>query len=397
MTCFLYAWELGSNFGHVGAFKPVAERLRQAGHDVALAVRETRSCQDLLGEDWTWLQAPRFDGPADSSAPLTYADMLAGVGYSTPPVLTGLVVAWRTLMRLVRPRLVFADHAPTAILAARSLGIPVMLFGTSFTLPPRRTPFPAMRPWESVDESLLAKHEAAVLDTVNLVLARFHARTLAALYELFDVAEDAMLALPELDHYGRHGAAAYWGLLTMRDGGSGRTQGWPPGQGPRLFAYLRGQGPASAAALAAMRASGNPCIVYLPDADLATEAGPNLSIIRQPASLEQMLAEAHIVAVNGTTTAGAFLMAGKPVLVVARHLEQYLFGMRVAQMGAGLVVRAEGEPGQVSQALRLLLSSVCFAQQARAFSEKYAAFDHGSVLNAICRRAITLATIESTI
>jgi hypothetical protein len=37
---------------------------------------------------------------------------VAGVGYADPVVLMGPTVAWPTLLRLARPDLVFADHAP---------------------------------------------------------------------------------------------------------------------------------------------------------------------------------------------------------------------------------------------------------------------------------------------
>jgi len=146
MARFLYAWELGSNLGHLATFEPVAQQLRQDGHHVTFAVRETHACATFLDDRFAWLQAPRFDGSTGMAAPASYADILAGVGYADPAALMGLVVAWRTLLQLARPQLVFADHAPTAILAARTLGIPVMLFGPGFTMPPLRSPVPAMRP-----------------------------------------------------------------------------------------------------------------------------------------------------------------------------------------------------------------------------------------------------------
>jgi hypothetical protein len=53
--------------------------------------------------------------------PLNYADILLRFGYADSNDLLGLVVAWRELMRLTGFELVLADHAPTAILAARTL------------------------------------------------------------------------------------------------------------------------------------------------------------------------------------------------------------------------------------------------------------------------------------
>jgi hypothetical protein len=388
---FFYAWELGSNLGHLGTFEPIAERLRQNGHEVTFAVRETHACQLLLGDRFAWLQAPRADAISGSTAPISYADILAGVGYASPAVLMGLVVAWRTLMQLARPHLVFADHAPTAILAARTLGIPVMLFGTGFAAPPMRAPFPAMRPWEPVEDHVLAVRERAVLGTVNSVLAHLRAAPLARLADLFEVAENALVTLPELDHYAGRGAARYWGVLARLSGPVPAPVAWPAGAGPRVYAYIRHAPAVAAAIIAAIHASGCPGIVYYPDRAPGMEAPPGVTIVTAPVDIGQVVHEADIAVVNGTSTLGAFLMAGKPVLSVACHLEQFLFGVRMAQLGAGLAVRADGETAAIGAALRQLIADPAFTHKARAFAARYAAFGHDAVVDAICARAMALA------
>lgn len=388
---FLYAWELGGALGHIGTFEPVAEALRQSGHDVTFAVRETRACPLLLGERFAWLQAPRFDGKPATAAPATYSDILAGVGYSSPDVLMGLVAAWRTLFQLARPHLVLADHAPTAILAARTLGIPVMLFGSGFSLPPSRSPFPAMRPWEQPDAQAIALREAAVLDTVNRVLGQLAVAPLARLCDLFDLAENAMVALPELDHYEQRGAARYWGVLTRRQGAMPAPVAWPAVAGARIFAYIRQERPEGAAILEAIRESGCPSIVYCPDWVSTAPQPPSMHIVTQLVDMNQVTSEADLGIANGTSTAAAFLMAGKPVLSVASHLEQYLFGLRIAQLGAGLVVRSDDHLAAIASALGQLLSNTAFTRQARALAARYAAFDHDAVVRAICARATSLA------
>jgi UDP:flavonoid glycosyltransferase YjiC (YdhE family) len=388
---FFYAWELGSSLGHFGTFEPVAERLRQHGHEVSFAVRETHACRLLLDDRFAWLQAPRVEAIAGAAAPISYADILAGVGYSSPAVLAGLVVAWRTLMQLVRPQLVFADHAPTAILAARTLGIPIMLFGSGFAAPPMRAPFPAMRPWEPVADHVLAVRERAVLGTINTVLAQLRAAPLVRLADLFAVAETALLTLPELDHYAGRGAARYWGLLARRSGPVPAPVAWPAAPGPRVYAYIRHAPAVAAAILAAIHASGCAGIVYYPDWNAAIEAPPGVTIVTAPVDIGQVACEADIGIAHGISTLGAFLMAGKPVLSVACHLEQYLVGVRMAQLGAGLAVRADGDTAAIGAALRQLIADPAFTRKARAFAARYAAFGHDAVVDRICARALTLA------
>src|ERR1035437_3157699 len=148
MSKLLYAWEFGANFGHIGAFLPLARTLRQRGHDVRWAVSQTGPTARLLAcENFTWLQAPFGQEMPRAGPPLSYNDILLRFGYANSQDLLGLVVAWRELLRLTGAQAVLADHAPTAILAARTLGIPVVLFGSGFYVPPRQRPLPSMRPW----------------------------------------------------------------------------------------------------------------------------------------------------------------------------------------------------------------------------------------------------------
>jgi len=394
MACFLYAWELGASLGHIGRFEPVAQQLAQDGHRVSFVVRETQACPLLLGERHAWMQAPRFDGAPALAAPVNYADILAGVGYADPDVLMGLTVAWRSLLQLVRPELVFADHAPTAILAARTLGIPVMMYGSGFSDPPARSPFPPMRSWEAVDEGQLAVREGAVLGVVNAVLARLKAAPLAHLYELFDVAEKGLVTLPGLDHYAGRGAVRYWGMPTCLAGAAPAPVAWPAGAGPRIFAYLRQPRPVAAAMMEAIGRSGSPSIVYVPDWRGDVELPSNVAVSRAPLDLARMTREADIAIAHGIATLGAFLMAGKPVLAVVYHLEQFLVAMRIAQLGAGLVLRADGQAGDIGPALTRLRHDDALAQRAREFASRCAGFGHDAVVAAICARALALARVS---
>ena len=77
--------------------------------------------------------------------------------------------AWITLLALVKPDTVIADHAPTALLAAHIAGIPCVAFGSGFEIPPQVIPMPTIRPWESIDIAKLEQSEKLVLGQVNAV------------------------------------------------------------------------------------------------------------------------------------------------------------------------------------------------------------------------------------
>lgn len=61
----------------------------------------------------------------------------------------------------VEAALVIADHAPAALLAARTLGLPAATLDSGFSVPPPETPFPSLRPWLAVPQ-----------ETANAVLER---------------------------------------------------------------------------------------------------------------------------------------------------------------------------------------------------------------------------------
>jgi UDP:flavonoid glycosyltransferase YjiC (YdhE family) len=389
MASILYAWEFGANLGHVGAFMPLARALRERGHDVHWMVTQPAVVGDFLaGEGFTWLAAPTMPEVTRQGAPLTYADILLRFGYADPRALFGLVGSWREAMRLTGARLVLADHAPTALLAARTLNLPVMLFSNGFTAPPRRSPLPNMRPWSPLPEQTISQLDLTALYSVNAVLARFTCAQMQHLAELFNVAEEALVTFPELDHYADRGPARYWGSLPSA--GAGRSATWPAGRSPRLFAYLRPESPHHEAVLAALLALGHAAVIYFPNmpADLATRfAAPHLVFLDHPADIEQMTCEADIaITYASLATTTAFLLAGKPLLMLPGHLEQFLVARRVEEMGAGWLVNPEQPPGDLRGVLADLIGNPSWRANAKAFAAKYAAFDQRAVIGNLVRR-----------
>ena len=389
MAALFYAWEFGANLGHVGAFMPLARALRAEGHAVHWAVCQPAQVGAYLaGEGFDWLAAPVVTEMPRQGPPLSYADILLRFGYADANALFGLVGAWRRLMQLTGAELVLADHAPTAVLAARTLGLPVMLFSNGFTVPPRLSPLPNMRPWVPIPAQTFLDLDRAALSSVNAVLARYGQPALAHLANLFDVAEETMVTFPELDHYAERGPARYWGSLPSA--GSGVPAAWPEGDGSRVFAYLRRESPHHEAALAALQALGWPALIYFPGAPAELQqryAGPRLRFLMQPADIAQMAAEADIaVTYASLATTTAFLLAGKPLLLMPTHLEQFLVARRVVEMGAGLLVNPEQPPADLAEPLRALAGQPGFRDNARGFAQKYAAFDQQQVIGNLVTR-----------
>lgn len=389
MASILYAWEFGANLGHVGPFMPLARELRQAGHEVHWVVTQPAAVGDFLANDgFTWLAAPSIAEASRPGPPLTYADILLRFGYAEPKNLFGLVGAWRELMRLTGARLILADHSPTALLAARTLSIPVMQYSFGFTVPPKRSPLPNMRPWTPIPDQQIQEVDRTALTSINAVLARFDCQALPSLANLFDVAEETLVTFPELDHYPDRGPASYWGSLPSA--GAGKPATWPSvGQG-RCFAYLRPESPHHEAALAALHALEISALVFAPGLPPATAkrfAAPHLKFLDGPADMEQMVREADVaITYASLATTTAFLLGGKPLLVLPGHLEQFLVARRVVDMGAGILVNPELPPGDLRGPLASLFNNANYRDNARAFAAKYAAFDQSRIIHNLVRR-----------
>jgi UDP:flavonoid glycosyltransferase YjiC (YdhE family) len=382
MSKLLYAWEFGADFGHIGAFLPLARTLRQRGHDVRWAVAQTAPTARLLAQEgFTWLQAPTCQEMPRTGPPLSYNDILLRFGYANCQDLLGLVVAWRELLRLTGAQAVLADHAPTAILAARTLGIPVMLFGSGFYAPPRQRPLPSMRPWLALPPGQLDALENQALASINAVLGHFGEAPFNAVAQLFDVTENTLLGFPELDHYADRGPARYWGNLL--DPGVGAAPAWPAFPGKRIFGYLRSGTRHHEAALAALHALGQPTIVFLPDAAatlLQRYAAPHLVFSAKLLDLAQTAREADAAITYASfTTTTSFLLMGKPLLLLPGQLEQFMLARRVEEMGAGLMVNPEQPPVDLELKLRRILLEPNFTLNAQAFARKYANFPQDTV------------------
>jgi UDP:flavonoid glycosyltransferase YjiC (YdhE family) len=389
MANIFYAWEFGANLGHMGAFLPLARALRDKGHTVHWTVASSTSAARLLDQEgFGWLQAPVCPEQPRQGPPLSYADILLRFGYANAADLLGLVVAWRELIKLTGAEVMLADHAPTALLAARTLSLPVVLYSSGFCVPPRQTPTPNMRPWINLPVGQLAGIEQAALASINNVLGHFGKPALNDVAQLFELAEDTLLGFPELDHYEHRGPARYWGNLP--DAGIGAPPPWPDVPGKRIFAYLRPELRHHEAALQALQALEQPAVVFMPGASAALRtrfAAPHLVFADTPIDLAHAGREADIaITYASLSTTTRFLLAGKPVLMLPGHLEQFLMARRVEQMGAGLLVDPEKPADDLPQKLQQVLFDPLFASNAQAFARKYAAFPQEVVIANLVRR-----------
>ena len=388
----LYTWELGGDYGHIGTFLPLALKLREQGHEVLFAIKDLSNAETVLGRHgFRWRQAPVWLPNVQGlpKQPLSYNEILWRFGFLQKPGLMSMVKGWRELYADLKPDVIIADHAPTALLSARSMNLRRVLFGTGFCSPPRVVPMPGMRPWLTVPPQRLAESERIVVQVANSVLADLGAKPIKAVADLFDADEDFLCTFPELDHFPNRGPVRYWGCVFSVD--QGQELPWPEGPAKRIFAYVKPQYPDFEKVLAALHASDAAALVFAPGIArnmVQKYSSPRMTVITQPIRLAGLLSRCDLAICHaGHGTIGAMLLAGVPLLLLPTQLEQLLASSRVAATGAGAFVKSQkNQTLDYGAILAHMLATPKFAEQAKAFAAKHADFTQAKQCDSMVQR-----------
>ncbi|QBE66188.1 glycosyltransferase [Pseudoduganella lutea] len=369
-------WELGGGLGHAGRLKMLARVLLARGHRVSFALRDLGCTQRVLAD----LPVPRFQAPVwlqpAEGLPSNHASLaetLLAVGYLDVPGLAGLVAGWRALFEEIAPDLVVADHAPTALLAARTLHVPTSSVGIGFSSPPADRPLPCLRDWDGVAPQRLARAEAHVLNVANAVLEMHGAPELLHAARLLLGDAPLLCTWPEFDHYGRAPAEAEWlGPVGLPLGTA--APAWPPGDGPRVFAHLRHEHGHHAAVLQALVDEGCRVLCYLPEVAAGRAAplsSPRIVYSAQPVALEAALHGTVLCICHaGEGTVVQSLLCGVPVLMLPMQLEQFLMARRVESWGGGINGARCEAAGDWRAPVRQMLDDRQFRAAAAAFAHR---------------------------
>ncbi len=377
MSRIFIAWELGENYGHLARCLAIAESLRQRGHGVVFAVRDTHTAAELLTPaGFSFVQAPLVGRKTRmAKPPANYAELLLASGYADPAVLSGMVGAWLTLLELGRPDAVLADHAPTALLAADMRGIPHLAIGNGFAVPPDVSPLPSIRPWESIATDRLARADSAVDAAITGAAAAHGNDSPLTLRNLFG-SHDLLDTFAELDHYPERRGGNYIGPIISL--GHARRVAWKESGCHRILAYLRPDMLGFAPLMETLRKTDAETICVIPGLSLSQAkrlAGPRLRISLLPLALSPLLDTTNLTVSYGSSgTCSAALLSGTPLLLLPRFVEQYLFGTCIETIGAGVQVAKNRTRDAIADAMSALLNNPRYTACARRFADKYAGF-----------------------
>jgi len=113
----------------------------------------------------------------------------------------------------------------------------------------------------------------------------------------------------------------------------------------------------------------------------------NVAFSKHPVKIASVRAQCDLaVTHSGVGTGSAALLAGRPVLLLPRQLEQLSTALRIAKLGAGLLVRSTGKHPDYKKLLQKLLTDPAHTAAARAFADQYSEFDQVAVMAEIADR-----------
>ena len=391
MSRILLAWELGAGMGHCVKLLPIAARLIEQGHCVYFAARDVVTARRLGGDlPVEYLQAPHLaHRPANAvNETRTFSDILFNAGFGDDEQLQGLLASWRSLIALVKPAAILCEHAPTGLLASRWFDAPRFAMGTGFSLPPDVTPLPNLRQRSGVVDAALQNREAMLLNRVNRLLGSDGLEPLERLSQLYaDLEARFLMTFRELDHHPVRAGEAYRGVWSL-DGGA--LPQWPERDGPKVFAYLKyGVKPWNVErALLQLGELGVRTIAYIAGAppDFAYSGSASLRIASRPLDIAAVGDECDVAILPGTAGATTqLLLAGVPLVLAPLYFEQAIMSLRVAQVGAGVVVDVR-RPRSLLQAVENLTTFPRYQAAAESFSRNYASYDAKSEQSKILAR-----------
>ena len=378
MSRILLTWELGMNLGHLTRLLPIATRLKARGHSVLVAARDLASAAAVLGPAGiSFVQAPHLpQGIPLPHRPTGYADILLSQGWSDRSALWGLVHGWLNLYRMFRPEVVVHDYSPTARLATRIAGIPSVLVGNGFELPPATNPLPPFPGFSWATPEKAAESERIAVANANAVASAFGTKGIEALYQLLQGQAVLFATFPELDHYGSRADARYVGPLLGKL--NVERVDWPEGSGNRIFACLRPDTQNVEAILGGLLASEASVVCFargFSREKLDRYHHPRIRFVSRPIDLKHLVSDAQLcVSYGAEGTMATFLLVGVPQLVSPWQVEAHMAAQRIEALGAAIVLRGPQTVETGAALIRETIDESEYRASAQAFQCGHSSF-----------------------
>lgn len=313
-----------------------------------------------------------------------YSELLFASGYHDYVQVESLTTAWADLFDLLEPDLLVVDHAPTALLTANFLGIDSVRIGTGFFAPPKETPYPVFRTWETIDMARVEKVEAW-LQSVMDNLSNHAGLERQPLTEWLSPALDLIASWPCLDHYGQRvepDAVLYIGN-EISVSQTGKSIDWKNPSLPKIFAYLKKDYTSIQHVMDLLTSLDANVVVYLAGAtevDIQALTTSRLQVVNALINFNEVLPTADVFICHaGSGSVALSLEHETPVITLPMTAEQYQFGLIVQGLGAGFVLKESELPLQLADCINRALQGPDIKQQVHDLKNKHRRFRQDAI------------------
>jgi hypothetical protein len=276
----------------------------------------------------------RMPGAPNASV-LSWGSWFQTRGFGDPDVLLGRFDWWCEALRTIQPDLVVADFGPTALLAARAMGIRTVSTGATFVTPPSAlehfpeylTPAQAAAHGTELSDAPLPD-EGAMRDCINDTLGPRGLPPMARLAQVYAADLEMPCGVSLWDPY------ASWRDRPL----VAPIDPTPPLQeraGSEVFIYFSTAELKDAATCEALRRLTFPARLVAPgiSPELARDlaSNPHLTIEPAPWPHARIVARARVIVCAGQAgTLALAVLAGIPVLALPVQLEQFSNALRAS-------------------------------------------------------------------
>lgn len=398
MLHIVFAWEIGSGYGHLLPMAALGERLVQRGFRVSAVVPVSSQGRRMLEPMGIQvIDAPVTKAP-NGSFPLSinYTANLLRNGYWHSQTVSQRIGDWQRLLAYLQPNLLICDHAPAALLASRDAAYPRAALGNGFTLPPRDTPMPSLQPWFPIPKKRLSDIDRVFLGVVDPILSERALPPLGRVDALFDGMDRWLCIEPELDHYPIRQDDTYRGAI---DPPAALVSGdAPPWDGAEVFLYMASNNRFLGSVLQWLQRRKLPTLAYISGDSASLKAeypeSSHLHYLKSLVDLKQISAQCRLIVTHGgTLTASQVLKQGGMLLICPQDLEKALLAKRLAdrKLARGLNWFAPDEP--IERQLDLLISTDMGTEKLDSFHRYHTHAHSCPVLPALLDRVESLVAV----
>lgn len=366
----LLTWEFGGGRGHIVKLAYAAQALAAIGvRSSAALCRLTHQGEiapfvDAIEPAPSPTEDRSFRMARGSPAVATYGEWLGDLGFAELNRIRPHLSAWRDLIARHGPDVVIGDQSPTAMLAARTLGLPAITIGNGYTAPPATLKqFPVILP----ELNTRIYDEAQMLCCVNEALASFGAAPLGAFPQLLGANAQIACTAPLLDPYVSERNDAYQPPLMSA------PSEWPE-RGEEIFVYLSSTDRSDPIILTSILELGAPTRVYIPNIPEETRVlleSRKISVESRPVPLPLIAARSRLAVHAGNHGVALFCAAAAlPQVMIPQQLEHEFNARRIAEAGLGVNVTTR------SRIVPRIRSLIAGAYEDASMKQRCAAYAH---------------------